>query len=171
MLKPVSMLLAFALCSLLGVQRAARLQRRVKLLSALQNDVKRLMIRMEFEKKPLAVIVSDRARGELQRLWAAFAEELLHGRDTRTAFLAALDTADAEIAGFSSLGTEERAMLTEFAAALGSTELDGQRQNTAMLLAGLEPLFEQASDECGTKGRIYRTVGMLSGAAAVILML
>jgi len=171
MLKPISMLLVFCLCSYLGVQRAARLQQRKTLLAELQTDIKRMMIRMEYERKPLAAIVFARSQGDLRPLWQTFARELQHGADTRSAFAEALAAADAEIAGFCTIGEEERVLLTDFAAALGGTELDGQKRNAAMLLAGLEPLWTQAGGECETKGHVYRTVGMLCGAAIVLLML
>jgi len=171
MLKPISMLLAFLLCSLLGIQRASSLHERAKLLELMQNDVRRLMIAMEFERKPLVRILSARTQGELRPLWQSFAAALQGGLDTRSAFLEALMAADAEITGFHTIGGEERTLLTEFAAALGGTDLDGQKKNAAMLLAGLAPLAEQARAECGVKGRVYRVIGMLSGATVVILML
>lgn len=171
MLKPLAMVLVFLLCTMLGVRHAGQLRRQVKLLSALQNDIKRLMMCMEFERKPLAVLLSERAQGELRPLWQVFSEELMHGMTPSAAIRTALDAADAEIAGFSMIDSETRTMLAAFSSALGSTELDGQRQNASMLLAGLQPKLEQANAECSAKEHIFRTVGMLSGAAAVILML
>lgn len=171
MLKPLSMLLAFVLCSLLGAQRASALKQRAHLLELLQRDIGRIMLRMEYERKPLTAIVSARIQGDLQPLWHTFADALQDGKDTRTAFSLALSAADAGVAGFHLIGAEERTLLMDFAAALGGTELDGQKKNAAMLLAGLEPISKQARSECGEKERIYRMVGMLCGTAVVILML
>lgn len=171
MLKLASMLLVFIFCSMLGAQGAERLRRREKLLSALQNSVRRLMMRMEYEKKPLAAIAAGCAVGELKPLWKTFSEELYRGEEPRAAFSKALDAADMQIAGFRAVGLRERELLKEFASALGATELDGQKKNAAMLLSGLEPLWEEASGAYHAKGRIYQTMGMLCGAAAVILML
>ena len=165
------MLLVFSLCSLFGLQTAARLKQRARLLAELQSAVRRLMLRMEYGRKPLAELVSEQAHGRLAPLWKTFAAELRCGADTRRAFALALAAADAEIAGFSLIGEEARALLLSFAAALGGAELDGERQNAAMLLAGLEPLREQAENECLGKGKVCRAVGVLTGAAIVICML
>ena len=171
MMKLFAMLLAFGLCSFIGVRSSMRLKQRAKLLALLQSTVKRMIIRMEYERKPLAHIVIECAHGELKPFWQTFGKALSRGADTKAAFADALRAADAEIIGFNAIGDQERELLRAFAAALGSTDLDGQRQNAAILLAGLEPLKEAAASEYRTKSRVYRTMGMLCGAAVVVLML
>ena len=79
--------------------------------------------------------------------------------------------ADEGVRGFLSLRREERQLLLEFAGTLGGTDLKTQRAGAALLTSRLEELAETAQRENSVKGRVYRTMGMLCGAAVAILML
>ena len=171
MQKILAILIVFALCTAMGMKSAARLQSRAKLLSALVLSVRRFMMAMEYEKKPLYRIAQNRAYGQVQALWDAFGAGLAAGKAPADAFAQAMAQADEGVRGFLSLRREERQLLLEFAGTLGGTDLKTQRAGAALLTSRLEELAETAQHENSVKGRVYRTMGRLCGAAVAILML
>jgi len=129
------------------------------------------MMAMEYEKKPLHRIAKNRAYGEVQPLFDAFGTALSAGAPPAEAFREALARAETEVRGFAALREEERRLLADFAGALGGSDLKTQRAGAALTISRLEEFAGAAAREHGAKGRIYRTMGMLCGAAVAILML
>ena len=90
--------------------------------------------------------------------------------DVPLAWQQAMELARSEDAGFASLEKGELDALYEYALELGRSDGKNQAKNAALLQKRLEELCEQAQAAYGSKGRMYRSVGILTGLAAAILL-
>ena len=166
MQKIFAILIVFFACTAFGARSAARLRQRATFLAALETALRRFLLAMEYEKKPLERLASKRVYGEAQPLFDAFAEALSAGARPEAAMRQAVQGTKDGAHAWLPLGDAEAALLSEFAAIVGTPSAGRyavlQRLHTAVEAAGAE--------ERG-KGRAYRATGMLSGAAIAILML
>ena len=79
MQKIFAILIVFFACTAFGARSAARLRQRATFLAALETALRRFLLAMEYEKKPLERLASKRVYGEAQPLFDAFAEALSAG--------------------------------------------------------------------------------------------
>lgn len=70
----------------------------------------------------------------------------------------------------SALQPEERALLAELGEVLGTTDTDGQLSQLLLFQTRADVLVTQAQARYETKGKLYRTLGLLGGAAAAVLL-
>ena len=69
------------------------------------------------------------------------------------------------------LNAEETALCRDFGAALGTTDLSGQRTWCASCAEKLHDAGQNAGHDYAEKGRLYASLGALGGAAAVLILL
>lgn len=71
----------------------------------------------------------------------------------------------------SNLGETESSLLKGFGEELGTSDTEGQLMLLEAIRARLSEIQQQRSEEYHTKGRLYRSVGILSGVMAAILII
>lgn len=170
MAKSIALIALFFLCTGLGMRGASALERRAQMLSALIGSVKRLMTRLEYARLPLSQLLCTEDFGEAGALWRLFGEELQSGLSPDAAWTAAIHSASADDRSISSLSDADRAALLRFASGLGKYDVRTQKEQAELLLAELADSAREAERQYGKKGRVYRAMGVLSGAAVCILL-
>lgn len=171
MARPLLVTAVFLCGVLLGRSSAARLALRRNMLGDLTAAVRRMLLRMEYERLPLWRVVGDGACGVASPVLKAFAAALQRGAAPPEAWRSAEDWALLHDRAFAALHPGDREVLRAFMGALGSAALHGEQQNANLALAELERRREEAGAAYGSKGRVYRAMGVLCGAAVAILLL
>lgn len=119
--------------------------------------------------RPLAG--AAREIGRTDPLLAAFAERLRGGVDAPGAWKAALASENSRGGYAAWLEEEEKALSRRIIEALsGGTRASARERGERALLA-LERLQGEAAATCAAKSRVHRTLGVLMGAGACILLL
>lgn len=70
-----------------------------------------------------------------------------------------------------STGEEEKRILVEFGSFLGSTDISGQVSGIELQIELMQGLYEQRRSEYLQKGKLYRSLGMLAGVTAGIVII
>ncbi|MGE5614175.1 MAG: stage III sporulation protein SpoIIIAB [Bacillota bacterium] len=70
-----------------------------------------------------------------------------------------------------SLNKEDEEILSAFGRSLGNTDLEGQIKNIRLTLSQLKVQEEKAEENRDRNERMYKSLGLLGGAAIVILLL
>ncbi len=163
---------AVFLCStFLGWNSAKRLRLRRDMLSAMTDSIKRLLMMMAYTHQPLHQLVDRCAQGAAAPTLASFAAALAGRNKPEQAWEAAEDWALLHDRGFGALHPGDRETLRTFMGLLGTADLNRQQQSAAMAVAALEQSLSDAETACSSKGRVYRAMGVLCGAAVAILLL
>lgn len=161
----------FLMGALLGQNSAKRLSLRRDMLGDLIASIRRLSMRMEYARLPLHRMAEQCAGGTAAPVFAAFAAALEEGRTPLAAWETAEERALLHEQAFAALHPGDREVLRTFAGALGTADLRREQQNAAMALQELERLQAEAGAAYDRKGRVYRAMGVLCGAAVAILLL
>lgn len=161
----------FLMGALLGQNSAKRLSLRRDMLGDLIASIRRLAMRMEYARLPLHRMAEQCVGGTAAPVFAAFAAALEEGRTPLAAWETAEEHALLHERAFAALHPGDREVLRTFAGALGTADLRREQQNAAMALQELERLQAEAGAAYDRKGRVYRAMGVLCGAAVAILLL
>lgn len=70
-----------------------------------------------------------------------------------------------------SLGDDEKMLLSSYGEVLGTTDIAGQLMSTEEALDKLSKIEEKRNEEYKRKGKLYRSLGMLSGVMIGILLI
>ena len=155
----------------LGWSSAKRLRLRRDTLRAMTDSIKRLLMLMAYTHQPLHQLVERCATGAAEPALAAFAAALKERERAQQAWQTAEDWALLHDRGFAALHPGDRETLRSFMGVLGTADLNRQQQSAAMAVAALEQSLSDAEAACSSKGRVYRAMGVLCGAAVSILLL
>jgi len=71
----------------------------------------------------------------------------------------------------SKLEIEEKQLLSEFGRTLGTSDTDGQLKFISAYIEEVHRLYEQRKAEYTKKGKLYRSLGILGGIMAGIIMI
>lgn len=121
--------------------------------------------------QPLGALALHCGNARTAIFFTAFSEKLEEQPDVLSAWICAMEHAQAQDAGFASLESEELTAMQEYAAALGESGYSAQEKNALLLEKRLEEIAKRAAEVYRQKGRMYRSMGILSGMAAAILLL
>ena len=149
-MKLLSGMALFILCALIGEGRARRLQRRERTLTGLGRLIREIGQRQQrtlLSFREAALLSPPSPEREQLLSLAAGAKDALP-----------------------LLTAEERSSLMAYARS-ETASLDALRREREALLGLLEKARESARAELAQKGRVYRSVGYLCGAAALLLVL
>ena len=163
---------AVFLCGvLLGRDAERRLRQRRDLLAELIAAVKRLLMHMEYERRPLACMAAACAGGAAAPVFGAFGAALEKGEPPAAAWAQAEEWALLRGGAFAALHPGDRAVLRAFMESLGAAGMEGEKRNAELALAQLERRREEADAAYGSRGRVCRAMGALCGAAVALLLL
>lgn len=170
MFKVLILMAAFGGCTLLGFRSANNLRLRHETVQALMVSSRQLAMLMDYTAQPLDVLAQKLARGTTVRFWSLFAKALHNSDNVLNAWRTAMEQARSSDVGFAHLEQEELQILEDFAASLGTTDRKTQRSNVKLLQKRLDDVLEQTQEIYQRKGRMYRSMGVLCGLAAAILL-
>ena len=170
MLHAIAMLSVFAGCAFIGVRASSTLRLRKDTLRLMTDALHRLSLWMDYTAQPLRALARKAKTEETAAFFDAFAGYLKTDDNVPSAWKRAMDDAREQDAGFASLQAEEIAILEEYAETLGGSDRDTQARNAALVQHRLGAVLKEAESIYTSKGRMYRSVGILSGIAVAILL-
>lgn len=154
---------AFALCLLWGIERSTRLKKRALLLAELKQLITEFSVAIRCTAPTLDELVlhCSGVFGELLR------QQLANSPDVRCAWAEAV----LQLSHCSFCGSEEASILSDLGRDLGTCSAEGQLSLLTMHLERLSRLCAEAEQDRKIKGKLFRSVGTLTGLGAAILIL
>lgn len=172
MLRAFVVICAFSGCALLGAKAAEGLRLRQLTLHALLHSFQLLSMRMEYAREPLASLIAYSTTADTAVFWERLRHYLKQGeKGVPAAWERAMAHARRTDPGFAALQAEELQAMEEYAAKLGACDYAAQARNAALLQKRLQAILLQAEQAYAGKGRMYKSMGMLSGIALAIVLL
>lgn len=169
-MKIIGLMLLFSGCCVVGFQFAQRLGDRVKVLKMYQEIL--IYIREEIRYAHMEldrIILNIKNRSGLYAVPAVkrMIESVACTGGFSQAWEKTLD--DKEIGGV--LEKEDLNVLRNFSLTLGQSDTEGQLAHCERYLSQLKRLENAAENERETKGKLYRTLGVIFGILLVIVFL
>lgn len=170
MLRALAMISVFLGCTYWGIRASSLLRLRRDTLSAFKSSVNHLCSRMSYSAQPLALLAEQAKTKETEVFWSLFSKRLAIEDDVSTAWKSAMEYARENDAGFASLKIQELRIFEDYAKGLGSSDSTMQTKNGAWLQQRLDSVMSEANDAYNRKGRMFRSIGILTGVAAALLL-
>ncbi len=170
MLRALAMISVFLGCAYWGIRASSLLRLRRDTLSAMKSSINQLSLRMDYTAQPLALLANQTKTPETEVFWTLFAQRLEAGDDVPTAWSKAMEHSRENDAGFATLKENELRVFEEYAQGLGSSNSTLQIKNAAWLQQRLDSIMNEAHEAYSRKGRLFRSLGILTGVAAALLL-
>ncbi len=164
MFKLTGAVMIAAACALWGILRSENLKRRALCLEKIVYAMKLLENDIMYEKRDIKISLKSAGRTQGVALFENAAEKM-ENEGAEKAFDEAV-----EVCGEYLLGTDKE-ILKEFAENLGMSGKEEQLKRIRGTSERLENAKVNAETEYEKSGKLYRGMGALIGAAAVILLL
>lgn len=159
-------------CAGLGFFKAARLQRRVGALRGLQAGLQVLDTEIAYAATPLPDAfrrIGNTFSSPAATLFAEVAEQLAGRPETGAPDL--WETAVRRLAADMALEPPDVEVLLQFGRTLGASDRADQRKHIRVACDRLRVQEEAARQEAATRARMWRSLGVLIGAAIVVLLM
>lgn len=167
----ISAILLFSACTMCGFLNAYRLGARVRGIRALILDIKRIQSRMEYSSAPIARILEGMDTSPIHMLWSCMKSELNTGNTVYDAWRAAYDKTRRDLPLLGALHPDDIDALNELFSELGTSDMESQRQYFALFSSRMDAVLETAETESKSRGRVFRGLGALGGAALALLVI
>lgn len=161
-------LLLFAACSFFGFSKAKAVKRRLEIVEGFLLDIRQLSISMRYRMTPVKELIRSLSESTVSAFWQELLLRMEREGPLEEAWRAALKKLRED--EFFSLTDAEARMLEDFGAGLGTSDYKAQKANMEMALERLDAQAQTLRQEVAQKGKIYRSLGMLGGLAAAILV-
>ncbi|MCL2884530.1 MAG: stage III sporulation protein AB [Oscillospiraceae bacterium] len=162
-IKLIGLLLLAAVLARVGYEASRALHRRVRALSETARWIVRLASHIRYTATPL---------DELLRVSAADCPALAFLHDINPGDLPRhFDAAILQHAGGSGFAPPDIALLREFGAGLGTSDVEGQLAHCALFQELFEKQTEAARTIAQNKGRVYTTLGLAGGICLILLLM
>lgn len=149
-------------CFIIGKSGADRLSWRVQLLSSLEEALLIFEGELLYRRADIADAFAAAGICDISGIFKKSAEST-EGLGAAKAFRKGITAA--------SLEKEETDALIAFSCGLSSPDIDGQVKNAALCRERIKAILRAAKEKKEKCARLYTASGLLSGAAAVILLL
>ena len=153
----------FSLCLLWGIEQSVRLKKRELLL----NELKAMVTEFSVAIRCTAPTLDELAL----HCGGIFGQLLRQKLDSTPDIRAAWESALAQLSQCSFCQDEEAEVLRQLGQELGTCAAEGQLSLLEMHSEKLSSLLHEAAQEHRTKGKLFRSVGTLTGLGAAILIL
>lgn len=163
-MKTIGIILAFIACASLGFLSTARTKNRERTLASLRADLIVLRQAVEQEQLPLSQAVKRLKEGALWRFLTLYLEKMREEKDGDEAFHAAWNEA------METLSMQEKTACALYFKSLRHGDRFAVRDAGERLMIGLDEACK-AAETAVRQGKVYRAVGVLGGAALVIMLL
>ncbi len=167
-MKGLGIVLLAAALTAFGWQKSARLSSRARALQTVEHLCRRVGEEIRFTAAPPAPILAKIGEEEpfsslnFLKEFSEISPEQFHDFWKKQA---------TDFAKSKAFTKEETAAFCQFGAALGTTDLRGQQQLCETAKERFAQFHEAAANDYREKGRLYVTLGGISGAAAALIML
>ncbi|MBE5785713.1 MAG: hypothetical protein E7330_07955, partial [Clostridiales bacterium] len=163
-------LLLLAVCTRIGHMKTEKLRKRRKTLAAMQNDIRRISERMALHPEPFPGLLS-RFTPSLETFWQVFLKVLSEDETVGALFEIAMRDAAKQGNGFELLSEAEWMIFADYGAGLFAPELSAQQENAALAVRRLGEAVDTLETEIKQKGRLFESLGLLSGLALALLVI
>ena len=155
--------------ALTGLCASQRLTARVSFFGGFLAFLVRLQAQIRFNAEDLSrLLVTDEANAAV----AAFLKECRETAQTENRnIMQAWSQAVDHIPKTTGITNDDRKLLKDFSAALGTTDVDGQVAHCELYKTLAGTRLEQAREEKAKKGKLYRMLGAFSGVCVSLLIL
>ncbi len=158
-------------CGYLGISFAGAMEIRIRQLELLEQMLRQLEFNMVFLAQPFSEgleMVASSYKGVTGRLFSQVAMRMKKrpGMSPESAFQMSLD----EVEGIR-LKQEEQQVLLEFFRHVGGGDRETVRDGIRMTMAKIRTIRESAMEEQKKDGKLWRSMGFLSGVFVVLLLL
>ncbi len=155
--------LAFCAFALYGMVRTSKHRARARMLASLCSDVKEMDARISAERMPLVTICERLSRqGESAAMWSQIYIAMANGDAFPYAFAHAEDNIQ---------GTEEREIMRELAASLGSGDAESAVKRLRFAYGRLEELSNKLRNEADRKEKLPETLSILAGIGVALILM
>ena len=163
-------------CGLVGWIKADRLRERLKVLRDLRTCLTNLKMHISYAAPSLSQglrqSVFQGCNRDITCLFAAVAQRMDAMEGTgKQIWEEEMETIRQEKGALSLLSTEEVETLRNFISLLGATDLQTQYENFDYTLTMLNRFIEALEPEVCSKGKMYRTMGILAGLMIFIVLM
>ncbi len=170
MIKYIFVIILGGCCAAIGFMYSERLRQRVCLLDALRSSLKQAGMLISYSAITLSEIAKRLSTLEtVGGLWKQMQLKLEANCDVQMAWEEALAYERSSGGSVCTLREDELLIMNEFIAQFGKSDRENQIANIEMALERLGVIYEQALEEQRKKGRMYRSVGLLSALAIIVL--
>ncbi len=164
-MKTAGMIFVFASLVLVGCRKSMQLGEAVRFWTQFGRFVQYAADAFRYQSVPVVRVIADYARtGAPFALPGACAERMRGGASPPEAWAAAVASCRAP------LSADDRAMLTEFGAGLGATDLQGQLAHCALYAARAAERRDEARAAQRRKARLYPMLGAAAGLGLILLL-
>ena len=167
----VAAMILFSACTMCGFLNAYRLGARSRGIHAVIADAKRIQSRMEYSSASIGRILSETDASEMHALWSCMSDELGHGSTVFEGWRTAYERTRTDLTILNALHKEEIDAMDEFFRDLGTSDINSERKHFALFYDRMEALYLTAESDYKNRGRVFRSIGTLGGAALAILVI
>ncbi|NLO93504.1 MAG: hypothetical protein GX389_04530 [Clostridiaceae bacterium] len=165
-------ILVFSGCTAMGINLSNRLAERQRILSKLTEVLLNLRNQMCRLGNPLFFAFENIGKDTLAGEWSAIlldCGEIINNQqiDTGEAWRLAIDKNKESMP----LEESDWTVISEFGEMLGKSDIQNQESVLDLARENIEILEREARETAKINGKLYRNMGVLSGAAVVILLL
>lgn len=154
--------------SMVGVHFSGRLSERVRMLNAIKLMLEDISIHIRFRGLTVTELVQNLVRNPSMSectFLLTVEENLKVTRSFSEAWNLSIDACNIHC-----LKPSDREFLMEIGGFLGNSDIDGQLSSLELSKEKLRMLQQSAIEQCDKKGRLYRSLGVLSGAFAAVML-
>ena len=153
-----------------GFYFSAKLSNRVAALQKFTVLIKDISTQIRYRSQSLDQLFKSLDREEYERL--SFIKKVADNiKSPHDAPQMVWENAVEKYAATDGFNKKDIELLLQFGAGLGKTDLDGQINHIAMHEIFFDKQLEEAEAEFKNKGKLYLTLGIISGLAAAILFM
>lgn len=169
MVKIIGICCLASICVAVGIRKAAKLKKRVEYLEKLILLLRFIISQIQYTAEPFSVIFKKAASMQ------EFAElSFLLSTDAKEEFQSPFLLMKKRIAEFESTGIlhkDDLSLLDNLADAMGALNAEGEIRQLQLYGKLLEERLQNARKEYAEKGKMFRTLGALGGAAVFIILI
>lgn len=168
MLKLIGAVILIFSTSMVGINFSSRLSERVRVLNTIKLMLEEISIQIRFRGLTVTELVQSLLRNQVLREceFLSDVEKNLNAvKDFSKAWSISVDNWN--IRG---LKESDREFLKGIGCFLGCSDIDGQLSSLELSKEKLLILQRDSVEQCERKGRLYRSLGVLSGAFAAVML-
>lgn len=169
-LKIIGLTFVFLVCSAIGLLKSQNLSKRVCQLELFCSSIKQISTEIRYFASPSNVVIKKLASNdefEKIKLYQKCEENIETGYDFKTAWEKAIEQSIPLL----SLNDTDIELIKSFGQGFGTTDVEGQIANCEEYEALLKTKLEGARNDKNNKGKMYSSIGVLSGLFLIIFFI
>ena len=159
--------LILAVSSFIGITIAQKYNNRVKNLREMKKALNHFKTKIKFTYEPLPEILEERIEsvtGESKQIFIS-ALEKMENKNAGEAWNEAIEASNVM------LEQEDKDILKNLGKLLGKTDIEGQLSEIELTSSFLDSQIKKAEQEREKNGKLYKTLGVITGIGIVIVLI